>query len=1066
MDPEELNQNPQEDLAEHMRGASLESQDSTNELLENVVEATDDTNRLMENSLEVQSEILEEIKKTPEQQNVSIQFPDDVKIIQLKGDKGDKGDTGDDGYTPQAGIDFYTDEEIDEIKSQILEKATPKLGEDYFTNMQLEEMAEKVLSRVVIPKPIKGEAGKTPVKGVDYFTPNEVNSIVKDVLSLIPKPKAAKTLTQLTKKQILEMVKGNIDYEDIKNTPTIFKGQMAGTGYLREITDVQFTNLTDGQALVWDATLNKWKNGTVASGGGTWGTITGTLSAQTDLQAALDAKANTSHSHAISDVTGLQTALDGKASSLGADDNYVTDAEKVKLSNLSGTNTGDQDLSGLMVKANNLSDLTNAATARTNLGVAIGTNVQAFNQNLADIAGLADPNADRLLFWDDSSGAYTHLTLGTNLSITGTTINAAGGAGGLSDGDYGDITVSGTGTVLTIDTGTVTYAKMQDVSAENKILGRITAGAGDVEELTAANVKTILGLTTADVPDSLNKRYVTDAQLTVIGNTSGTNTGDQDLSGYVKTDQTVGQTIGLTGARLTKLWATDITVTNAIVGSVTGNAATVTTNANLTGHITSVGNAAVLGSFTVAQLNTAISDADVATGGGTATGTNTGDQTSVTGNAGTATALQTPRTIGGVSFDGTANITVATATGGFTVSGGNLALGTNSITMSGSIGVTGTRVTKGWFTDLEVTNAIVGSITGNAATVTTNANLTGDVTSSGNATTIGAGKVTLAMQANMATASVVYRKTAGSGAPEVQTLATLKTDLGLTGTNSGDQTITLTGDVTGTGTGSFAAIIANDAVTLAKMANMATDRLLGRDTAGTGDPEVLTVGGGIEFTGSGGIQTSAFTGDVTKTAGGTALSIAAGVVTEAMQVLADNTTNNVSTSKHGYAPKGDGSTTKFLNANGAYSTPASASTKEFFVPFMVDSSLTPIETKGDFLVLDSDNGATTNIMPFFVPNDFTSLTSLVVVGIANGTETVQWDCTISFASAGEVYTTNTASDLNRTLAVTINKIVEYNINQGNIATLTASLSAGDYVGITFLSNTANMKIMGVRFKYS
>lgn len=38
--------------------------------------------------------------------------------------------------------------------------------------------------------------------------------------------------------------------------------------------------------------------------------------------------------------------------------------------------------------------------------------------------------------------------------------------------------------------------------------------------------------TTADIADSSNKRYVTDAQLAVIGNTSGTNTGDQDLSGY------------------------------------------------------------------------------------------------------------------------------------------------------------------------------------------------------------------------------------------------------------------------------------------------------------------------------------------------------------------------------------------------------------------------------------------------------------------------------------------------------------------------------------------------------
>lgn len=39
--------------------------------------------------------------------------------------------------------------------------------------------------------------------------------------------------------------------------------------------------------------------------------------------------------------------------------------------------------------------------------------------------------------------------------------------------------------------------------------------------------------TTADVNDSTNRRYVTDSQLVVIGNTSGTNTGDQDLSGLV-----------------------------------------------------------------------------------------------------------------------------------------------------------------------------------------------------------------------------------------------------------------------------------------------------------------------------------------------------------------------------------------------------------------------------------------------------------------------------------------------------------------------------------------------------
>ena len=58
--------------------------------------------------------------------------------------------------------------------------------------------------------------------------------------------------------------------------------------------------------------------------------------------------------------------------------------------------------------------------------------------------------------------------------------------------------------------------------------------------------------------------------------------------------------------------------------------------------------------------------------------------------------------------------------------GGNLGLGANDLTMSGSIGVTGTRVTKGWFTDLEVTNSIAGSITGQAATVATIAGLAPD----------------------------------------------------------------------------------------------------------------------------------------------------------------------------------------------------------------------------------------------------------------------------------------------------------------------------------------------------
>lgn len=66
------------------------------------------------------------------------------------------------------------------------------------------------------------------------------------------------------------------------------------------------------------------------------------------------------------------------------------------------------------------------------------------------------------------------------------------------------------------------------------------------------------------------------------------------------------------------------------------------------------------------------------------------------------------------------------------------------------------------------------------------------------------------------------------------------------GTNTGDQTITLEGDVTGTGTGTFTATIANSAVTYAKMQNVsATDKVLGRTTAGAGVvEEISTTGSG------------------------------------------------------------------------------------------------------------------------------------------------------------------------------------------------------------------------------
>jgi hypothetical protein len=52
------------------------------------------------------------------------------------------------------------------------------------------------------------------------------------------------------------------------------------------------------------------------------------------------------------------------------------------------TSNAQTQLDAKLVKANNLSDLTNTSTARTNLGVVIGTDVQAYDAELAAIAGL------------------------------------------------------------------------------------------------------------------------------------------------------------------------------------------------------------------------------------------------------------------------------------------------------------------------------------------------------------------------------------------------------------------------------------------------------------------------------------------------------------------------------------------------------------------------------------------------------------------------------------------------------------------------------------------------------
>ena len=225
----------------------------------------------------------------------------------------------------------------------------------------------------------------------------------------------------------------------------------------------------------------------------------------------------------------------------------------------------------------------------------------------------------------------------------------------------------------------------------------------------------------------------------------GTNTGDE-------TDATIKSKLGIT----------------SISGTNTGDETLATIKSKLGISVLSGSNT---GDETLSTIKTKL-------GITTLSGSNTGDQTSVTGNAGTATKLATSRNIAGVAFDGTASIAIP-----YENLTGVPVLGTaaaKDVAVTGNAAIA--EVVMG--NDTRLTDSRVAS-GGNADTVTTNANLTGVVTSVGNTTSIGTGVITNTMLANAAVANLSGTNTGD------ETVTTIKSKLGiatLSGVNTGDQT--------------------------------------------------------------------------------------------------------------------------------------------------------------------------------------------------------------------------------------------------------------------------------------
>lgn len=92
--------------------------------------------------------------------------------------------------------------------------------------------------------------------------------------------------------------------------------------------------------------------------------------------------------------------------------------------------------------------------------------------------------------------AVAPTTAGDTLQWNGSAYVWAPASGGVSDGDKGDVTVSGGGTVWTIDNDVVSNAKLANVSTAT-LKGRVTAGTGDPEDLTGTQATTLLDVFTS-----------------------------------------------------------------------------------------------------------------------------------------------------------------------------------------------------------------------------------------------------------------------------------------------------------------------------------------------------------------------------------------------------------------------------------------------------------------------------------------------------------------------------------------------------------------------------------------
>ena len=367
----------------------------------------------------------------------------------------------------------------------------------------------------------------------------------------------------------------------LSKTNTSIPGNVIGSTQLAD-NSVTSAKIVDGTIVNADINASAAIDATKIHDGTISNTEFGYLNnVSSNIQTQLNAKQATitgaATTIASSDLTASR-ALESNGSGKVA----VSSVTSTELGYLSGVTSAVQTQLGTKLTAtNNLSDITSTSSARTNLGLAIGTNVQAYDAQLADIAAMT-PTDSNFIVGDGSnfvleSGATarTSLGLGTIATQNANSVSITGGSiTGMSTPSSGS------------DVTTKTYVDNLVAGLKTRIICRVATTVNISLSTDLENGDTLDGITLTTGDKVLVKNQSTGSQngiYTVVASGAASRNTDYDTIAELAGQLIIVQE-GITNADKIFLCTTD---TDAVLNTDTITFSQV--QPSFTGTVTSVG---------------------------------------------------------------------------------------------------------------------------------------------------------------------------------------------------------------------------------------------------------------------------------------------------------------------------------------------------------------------------------------------------------------------------------------------------------------------------------------------